>query len=230
MLENIFRHLQEGEDKTHALIEGTRDVSVAIFAATVITVVVFLPLGLTGGIIGEFFLPFGLAVTYSLMSSFIVAITVVPVVAYLLLDRNEIADDENSGLERLYEPALKWALANGRNSIIVFVAAAISLVVGLGLFATRPLAFLPSFGEPQIAVSVNLPAGTKIVDTNAVVIEFENYLAATFTVDQIKSVSTIIGGGGGLESLILGSSSVSENVGTITIGVEQPGELDTLAG
>ena len=230
VLENIFRHLQEGEDKTHALIEGTRDVSVAIFAATVITVVVFLPLGLTGGIIGEFFLPFGLAVTYSLMSSFIVAITVVPVVAYLLLDRNEIADDENSFLERLYEPALKWALANGRNSIIVLVTATISLVIGLGLFATRPLAFLPSFGEPQIAVSVNLPAGTKIVDTNAVVIEFENYLAAAFTTDQIKSVSTIIGGGGGLESLILGSSSVSENVGTITIGVEHPGELDTLAG
>ncbi len=202
VLENIFRHLQEGEDKTHALIEGTRDVSVAIFAATVITVVVFLPLGLTGGIIGEFFLPFGLAVTYSLMSSFIVAITVVPVVAYLLLDRNEIADDENSFLERLYAPALHWALANGRNSVIVFGAAAISLVIGLGLFATRPLAFLPSFGEPQIAVSVNLPAGTKIADTNALVVEFENGSQQHSPPTKSSTSQTIIGGGGGLESLI----------------------------
>ncbi|MFN8376462.1 MAG: efflux RND transporter permease subunit, partial [Anaerolineae bacterium] len=79
VLENIFRHLQEGQDKRQAIIDGTRDVCIAIFAATVITVVVFLPLGLTGGLISEFFLPFGLAVTYSLMASFIVAITVVPV-------------------------------------------------------------------------------------------------------------------------------------------------------
>ena len=82
VLENIFRQVQAGGDKKQAIIEGTRDVSVAIFAATVITVVVFLPLGLTGGIIGQFFLPFGLAVTYALLSSFVVAITVVPVVAY----------------------------------------------------------------------------------------------------------------------------------------------------
>ncbi|MFN8561029.1 MAG: efflux RND transporter permease subunit [Anaerolineae bacterium] len=47
VLENIFRHVQEGGDKREAIIQGTRDVSVAIFAATVITVVVFLPLGLT---------------------------------------------------------------------------------------------------------------------------------------------------------------------------------------
>ncbi len=230
VLENIFRHLQEGEDKTHALIEGTRDVSVAIFAATVITVVVFLPLGLTGGIIGEFFLPFGLAVTYSLLSSFIVAITVVPVVAYLLLDRNEIADEENSWLERLYDPALKWALASGRNNLIVLALAAVSLIVGLGLFATRPLAFLPSFGEPQVSVAVNMPAGTKMADTNAVILQFEDYLAENFTEDDITTVSTRIGGGDGFAALILGSSGVSENVATITLSVEHPDTLDALTG
>lgn len=230
VLENIFRHLQEGEDKTHALIEGTRDVSVAIFAATVITVVVFLPLGLTGGIIGEFFLPFGLAVTYSLMSSFIVAITVVPVVAYLLLDRNEIAEEENSWLERLYDPALKWALSSGTNSIIVLAVAAISLIVGMALFATRPLAFLPSFGEPQIGVSATLPPGTKMAETNEVLLRFEEYLDANFTEDQIKTVSTRIGGGDGFAALILGSSGVSENVASVTIGVEHPDDLDALTG
>jgi len=230
VLENIFRHLQEGEDKTHAIIEGTRDVSVAIFAATVITVVVFLPLGLTGGIIGEFFLPFGLAVTYSLLSSFIVALTVVPVVAFLLLDRNEISEEHDSWLERLYDPALRWALKSGTNSLLVLGFAAVSLIIGLALFASRPLAFLPSFGEPQIAVTASLPAGTKMADTNALVVEFENFLVSTFTEDELKTVSTRIGGGGGFEALILGTSSVSENAATLTIGVEDTSTLDALTG
>ncbi|MCA9907077.1 MAG: efflux RND transporter permease subunit, partial [Anaerolineae bacterium] len=86
VLENIFRQVQAGGDRRTAVLTGVRDVSMAIFVATLVTVVVFLPLGLTGGLIGAFFLPFGLAVTYSLIASFIVAITVVPLLAYLLLD------------------------------------------------------------------------------------------------------------------------------------------------
>ena len=166
VLENIFRHVQEGGDKKQAIIEGTRDVSVAIFAATVITVVVFLPLGLTGGIIGEFFLPFGLAVTYALLSSFVVAITVVPVMAYLLLDVREISGEHDTWLERLYRPTLHWALDKRSHRWIVLGVAFLSLIIGGALFATRPQAFLPSFGEPQIAVTIDMPAGTKIAETN----------------------------------------------------------------
>ena len=155
VLENIFRHVQEGGDKKTAIIEGARDVSVAIFAATVITVVVFLPLGLTGGIIGEFFLPFGLAVTYALLSSFIVAITVVPVLAFLLLDSSEITEEHESWLERTYRPALRWALATRGHRFSVIGIAFLTLVIGGALFATRPQAFLPSFGEPQISVTIS---------------------------------------------------------------------------
>ncbi|MFN8565672.1 MAG: efflux RND transporter permease subunit, partial [Anaerolineae bacterium] len=138
VLENIFRHVQEGGDKREAIIQGTRDVSVAIFAATVITVVVFLPLGLTGGIIGEIFLPFGLAVTYALLSSFVVAITVVPVLAYLLLDNREISGEHESWLERVYQPTLRWVLDSAGHRWAILGVAVISLVIGGALFASRP--------------------------------------------------------------------------------------------
>lgn len=228
VLENIFRHVQEGGDKKTAIIEGTRDVSVAIFAATVITVVVFLPLGLTGGIIGEFFLPFGLAVTYALLSSFIVAITVVPVLAYLLLDNREISEEHESWLERLYQPALRWALATRSNRLIVIGIAFLTLIIGGALFGTRPQAFLPSFGEPQISVSISLPAGTKILDTNALVEQFEDAVHSTIPANELGTMQTSIGGGGGLESLILGSTSIAENEGTVTISVTSQDNLDTL--
>jgi HAE1 family hydrophobic/amphiphilic exporter-1 len=230
VLENIFRHVQEGGDKKTAIIQGTRDVSVAIFAATVITVVVFLPLGLTGGIIGEFVLPFGLAVTYALLSSFVVAITVVPVLAFLLLDNREISGEHESWLERLYNPALRWALDSNGHKLVVLGIAFLSLVIGGALFATRPQAFLPSFGEPQISVAVSLPAGTKMADTNAKVAQLEDWISTSLPADEIGTVQTTIGGGGGLEAVILGNSTISENAAQVTIAVESQSKLDELAG
>ncbi len=230
VLENIFRQVQQGGDKREAIITGTRDVSVAIFAATVITVVVFLPLGLTGGIIGEFFLPFGLAVTYALMSSFLVSITIVPVAAYLLLDNREIGHAEEGLPERIYLPILRWALASPRNGIIVLLIAFATPVLSLGLFAGRPLAFLPSFGEPQITVSVSMPSGTKIADTNAIVLRFEEAVRNEFSTDEIKSISTIVGGGASLQSLVFGGGGVSESQAQINLGVASPAILDSLTG
>ncbi len=231
VLENIFRQMQEGGDKKEAIITGVRDVSVAIFAATVITVVVFLPLGLTGGIISEFFLPFGLAVTYALLSSFIVAITVVPVLAYLFVSTNEIVEEGHEGaLERMYLPVLRWALANNRNRFIVLIIAFVSLIIGGVLFGTRPTTFIPGLGEPQITVSINLPVGTKIVDTNAKTLEFEDFIKTNNTDGDLSKVQTTVGSGGAsLASLIGGGGGVSENIASITIGVENQKNLDSWA-
>ena len=229
VLENIFRNVSEGEDKRRAIIAGTRDVSVAIFAATVVTVVVFLPLGLTGGIIGEFFLPFGLAVTYALLSSFVVAITVVPVVAYLLLDKSEISGEHDSWLERLYVPSLRWALSTRSHRFTVLGVAFVSLMIGGALFATRPVAFLPSFGEPQIGIAVEMPVGTKIIDTNARVEQLEQWIETSVPEGEISRVQTTVGGGGmSLESFFVGGESVTENLASITLIVEASSRLDAL--
>src|SRR5690606_26192354 len=110
VLETIYRNIQKGEDRLQAVLHGTREVSVAIFAATVTTVVVFLPIGLFGGVIGEFFLPFGLAVTYALLSSFVVAITIVPLFAYLFISKSSLPSEHRSRLEDGYRAILTWAL------------------------------------------------------------------------------------------------------------------------
>ncbi len=227
VLENIYRHMQEGGDKREAIIAGTRDVSIAIFAATVITVVVFLPLGLTGGLISQFFMPFGLAVTYSLMASFIVAITIVPVLAYLLINVNADEEVQQGFLERLYVPALNWALGSTGSRLIVLAVAFASMVIGVLLFAGRPAAFLPDFGEPQITVSIDLPANTTIIQTNEQVLLLENYIAENVPAEEIKAVETVIGGGGlSLESLIGAGGGVSENQAQLTIRIETPELLD----
>ncbi|NDJ63263.1 MAG: efflux RND transporter permease subunit [Chloroflexi bacterium] len=230
VLENIFRQLQEGGDRRAAIIKGTRDVSIAIFAATLITVIVFLPLGLTGGIIGEFFLPFGLAVSYSLLSSFFIAITVVPVMTYLIVRAEDVHEAGEGRLERTYLPALRWALASNRNRGIVLFGAFASVILAGALFGARPAAFLPDFGEPQILTDVNLPGGTPILETNALVADFEQRISTTLPADEVVAVQTLVGSGGiSLESFLGAGGSVSENQASVTIGLEGGAPLDTYA-
>ena len=85
VLENIYRHRALGEDRLTASINGPREVAGAITAATITTVGVFLPLGFVGGLVSQLFLPFALTVTFALLASLVCALTVVPVLAYLLI-------------------------------------------------------------------------------------------------------------------------------------------------
>ncbi|MEQ8677929.1 MAG: efflux RND transporter permease subunit [Aggregatilineales bacterium] len=230
VLENIFRQMQSGEDKYSAVVSATRDVSSAIFVATLIAVVVFLPLGLTGGIIGAFFLPFGLAVTYALAGSFLVAVTVVPVLAYIFLSVDDMPEESDLWLAKYYLPVLEWALGSWWNRGLVLVFAALSLVFSLILFGTRPVAFLPNFGEPQITVSVDMPSSTRVLETNTLIGELEDFIAEEIPPEQLGTVQTTIGGGGLDFSTLLTGNSVEENRGSVTIGVNgSSSELEVFA-
>jgi multidrug efflux pump subunit AcrB len=221
VLENIFRQMQSGMDKREAVLTGTRDVSLAIFVATVVTVVVFLPLGLTGGLIGEFFLPFGLAVTYSLLASFIVAITVVPLLVFIFIRPEDETEETQTILERTYLPVLNWSLSSRSAKLMVVAVALLSAAFGFVLFGGRPAAFLPDFGDPQIGVNVSLPSGTTIIQTNQLAAQLETRIREIVPAERLGTVQSIVGGGGlSLESLLTGGG-VSENVAAITIGLRE---------
>src|SRR5439155_4492496 len=87
VLENSYRHLQEGHEPIDAAYRGATEVSSAVISSTLTTVGVFLPIGVVGGIISRFFLPFSVTVTISLLASLLVALTLVPVLVSFLLQR-----------------------------------------------------------------------------------------------------------------------------------------------
>ncbi|MAU09721.1 MAG: hypothetical protein CL607_07870 [Anaerolineaceae bacterium] len=217
VLENIFREIERGVDKTEAIIEGTRDVSVAIFSATMVAVVVFLPLGFTGGLVGEFFLPFGLAVTYALAGSFIVAITVVPALASIFISPDEILEEEETWFERLYVPTLKLALSSVATRWGLILVAVASIAVSGLLFLNRPTTFLPDFGEPQLTVDVNLPEGTSMLETNRLVSEMAAAIEEIIPAEERGAISEEVGGSGFSFEALFGATSVSENVANIAI-------------
>ncbi len=102
-----------------AVMRGPREVAGAITASTLTTVAVFLPLGFVGGLVSQFFLPFALTVTFALLASLICALTVVPVLAYLFIDRVTLNVDETGEPKRsfwvhVYVPVITTALRNRR--------------------------------------------------------------------------------------------------------------------
>ncbi|WIB78167.1 efflux RND transporter permease subunit [Curtobacterium sp. MCPF17_002] len=85
VIENIKRHLQPGVDRRQAVLDGVREVAGAVTASTVTTVVVFLPVAFVAELVGELFRPFALTVSMALVASLLVALTIVPVLAYWFL-------------------------------------------------------------------------------------------------------------------------------------------------
>lgn len=219
VLENIYRQLQKGVSRKEAVITGTREVSLAIFAATLTTIVVFLPIGLTGGVVGEFFLPFGMAVSYALGASFVVAISVVPLLAFLFIDPKHLPEEKDGPLVRVYHRVLEWSL-NRRP--IVLALAALTLVAGLVIFTQRPTTFLPALGEPQISIDISLPPDTTLPETNARVQAFETYLE-TLRDSGVHRYQTTVGSAGAfgdIAALIGGSSAIEEASASITLAVD----------
>lgn len=170
VLENIYRHRSQGEPIAEAVLSGTREVASAITSSTITTIAVFLPLGVVGGLISQFFLPFALTVTYALLASLIVALTVIPVFAYFLVKvRGDTAKipyevkgerEEISIWGRIYLPILGLAL---RGRITKFATLAISAALFVGAFSLVsqiPTQFLNSGSEKVLTVTVNPPLGT----------------------------------------------------------------------
>ncbi|KKL15587.1 hypothetical protein LCGC14_2504100, partial [marine sediment metagenome] len=103
VLENIYVHSQRGKAIFQAAVDGTREVATAILSSTLAAVAVFLPLAFIGGLVGEVFLPFALAVTFALLASFVVAMTVVPALSLVFIPVLRVREGD-TWLQRLYTP------------------------------------------------------------------------------------------------------------------------------
>lgn len=194
----------------------------AIFSSTLATMVVFLPIGLLGGLIGEFFLPFGIAVSYALASSFIVAITVVPLLAYMFIRKEDLPEERETSLQRFYTPWLKWAL---NNRFWTLTIALVLLAGSVFLMTSLPQAFLPEFGETRISVSVDLNGDAVMTETDAIVTQFEE---AIQDIGGITTVSTEIGSSSGIASAFLGTS-IDQGQAGIQIGVENGDDIEDMS-
>lgn len=202
VIENIKRHLSYGEPKLAAILTSIREVAAAITASTLTTVAVFLPIAFVGDIAGELFRPFALTVTIALLSSLLVSLTIVPVLAYWFLKSLSTAGEaaaaretaakaheaeQRTVLQRAYLPVLG---ATQKHPVVTLIAAL--LVLG-GTAAMSPLLatdLLGRSGENSMTIRQVLPAGTSLDATSE---EARKVEAVLQRIDGIKDIQVTSG-------------------------------------
>lgn len=180
VLENIYRHLQGGENKLTAVLNGTKEVATAVTGSTLTTVAVFLPLAFIGGVTGEYTHPLALTVTIALLASLLVALTVIPVLAYWFLkapknvSEQEQPRKEPTILERGYIPLINLVI---RHRVITLLLAVLLLA---GSFALFPLLTVNAYGTQtatSFTFSQQLPLNTSLEKTDEAARQVEGVLA-----------------------------------------------------
>jgi multidrug efflux pump subunit AcrB len=161
-VENIMRHIEEGKPPREAALIATNEIGLTVTAATLTAVAVFLPIGLMGGVIGQFFKPFGITVSAAMLTSMLVARTLSPVLAiYWLKAKPSSSPQKQSKIwlefDQAYRNLLAWSL---QHRLIVVGLAISSLIAGLALIPLIPKGFIPKLdrGEFNIVYTAPLPS------------------------------------------------------------------------
>ena len=197
VIENMFRHVQEGKDAREAAKLGTSEVGMAITASTLTTIVVFLPMVFATGITGRLTRGLALSITFSLVSSLLVALTVVPMLASVLFKRKAGAaaaaateekhktfGREFTKAKAIYRRALEWALERRR---LVLGGATVLLAASLALVPVLGTEFMPSFDLDMAYLKLTLPVGSSLEESDRVARMIEQVLRAQPEVDVIST-------------------------------------------
>ena len=197
ILESVTRRLDTGEPARIAAVEGTKDVTVAVISSTMTNIFVFIPIAFMSGIVGAFFLEFGLTVVFATIFSLWMSFTMTPMLAAHLLRPTEEGQTLNlffqlwnrgmHSLERGYASILDWSLKH----LWVNVLIALALTVG-AVFLIRTLGgeFIPKSNGDFISVYVELPPGTTLTETDEITLDIETVLRNS---PEVKDVLTKIG-------------------------------------
>ncbi len=173
IVENIYRHMGEGEPVDVAAENGTRELLGPVVGSTLTTVVVFLPLGFLKGATGEFFVALSVTLTIAVLLSLLYALTVVPLLAEYLLPHSAFSDASSRFMQpvnRLYARGIQWAL--GRRAVIGIVVA---VLIGLAYLCYRHIGtgFLPEMDEGGLVIDYLTPPGTSLSETDSLVRQME---------------------------------------------------------
>lgn len=191
VIESIFRNREQGLDREESIVKGTTEISGAVIASTLTTIVVFIPIVYLHGASGELFRDQAWTVTFSLLSSLFVALLVIPMLYDRFSGRKNVKTETKAVQFKGYSNQLRALLKH--RWLVIGVSTAI-LVISLFLLPFIGTEFLPRTEGKDFTVSVKLPEGTRLERTDAVVNNLE-YLLHTISEDSLATIYSHIGKG-----------------------------------
>jgi hydrophobe/amphiphile efflux-1 (HAE1) family protein len=204
VIENIYRHMQQGATPMEAAKVATSEIGLAVMATTFTIVAVFIPIAFTPGLVGRFFYQFGITVSVSVLVSLFVAFTLTPMLSSRWLsEADEKLTKEGSVLRKAlyyfnhffellgqkYRKAISWSLAHRKT--VVFGSLAIFI---LSLFLTRYLgaSFFPATDQGEFNITVNAAPGSSLEQSSAVCAAIEKVIQVQ---PEVTTTLTTIGAG-----------------------------------
>jgi len=176
VVENIVRHHSEGQLPREALVQGTAEVFPPMFAATITTVIVFVPLIFVTGLTGMFFKPMALTIAVAVFSSLVLAFVITPIFTSTFLQKQNSLrpkTDFLTGLKNGYVRVLHFLLKH-RGIVLAFLI----LILGFSIFLFPRLrtGFLPEWDEGAFVLNYNAPPGTSLEETDRLLVQLENIM------------------------------------------------------
>jgi HAE1 family hydrophobic/amphiphilic exporter-1 len=199
VIENIFRHMQMGEDNKKASIIGAEEVAVAVAGSVLTTVVVFLPLIFVIGIIGQISKDFALTVTFSLLASWVASVTLIPLLSSrgVNLGKGAAGDDDDiskldatgaiAKVRKFFETLLEKFLGNKKKYLFFTF---ILFLLSVGIFILLDKELMPKVDQGQFTVKVDMPAGARLETTNNVSEKVEKFL---LSIPEVDTISVTVG-------------------------------------
>ena len=194
VMENIKRRIENGEDNYTAAINGAKQITFVVIATTLVLVSVFLPLSFMGGKTGRLFIEFGVVLSFAVIISSFVALTLTPMMCSKLLEKDNKQSERKlfAQFKRFYEASLVISQSKPK---IVYSVTVIFILLSILLFQFLPKELAPTEDRGIFIVSVNAPEGSSLDYTNNMVKKVENVLEEYVDKGEIKTVFAIVAPG-----------------------------------
>ena len=202
--ENIFRHMEHGEDAVTAARKGTAEIGLAVTATTATILAVFLPVGFMTGIVGQFFKSFALTIAFAVAMSLLVAFTLDPMLSSRFVRYIPPEERMRTRTGRLFERMGRWydALDRGYHRVLspalnhpwktLAVAAAV-FVASLAATTVMGTEFVPAEDRGEFQIVVELPPGTSFQESVATIEDVERQVQTIPEVTQVFATAGVNG-------------------------------------
>jgi hydrophobe/amphiphile efflux-1 (HAE1) family protein len=196
VMENIFRHAELGKDRVRAAREGTAEITFAALAATLAVIAIFIPVVFMQGVVGRFFLQFGVTLCLAVMFSYLEAITLAPSRSAQLLNTSRHArgrvgravDAVFQRLERTYERVLASGL---KRPGLVLVSAVILTTGAIAVMRQLPSEFVPSQDQGRLMLRFTTAVGSSLEETDAILKKAEAFVTSR---PEVEIAFVVVGG------------------------------------
>ncbi|MGB0861227.1 MAG: efflux RND transporter permease subunit, partial [Pseudoalteromonas spongiae] len=216
------RRLEQGIDRYNAMVQGCKELAVPLLSSSATTILFFLPLMLAEHVAGEYTRSISLVILITLLSSWVLALTVTPILSYYFIKVPKTTSSDSNEFGKLtsyyakYEQFLHWVLKHKA----LFMAAMFVLFIGAGAsmkFVAKQ--FFPNSDRTQVLVNIDLPRGTSSRETNRQMQEIFTWFNNKEQFDYIESFSGYVGFSGPRFVLSLNPEDPAENKGFIVLNV-----------